>query len=274
MVRHLTFALLPLFFLVSCSQLQNQDDFRLRWSQLEEEGYNQADVEAEVRFGREVAARFLGARDGVDNRTLQTYVNTVGQYVAQYSGRDDIEFFFWVIEDEVINAYAMPGGYIFLTSKALSLMENEAQLAGVLAHEIAHVTERHIVKALDIQGASAGSTLTQLTSGANDAFRVALGQAADQAVSLLTESGLQHQDEYDADELGVLIMVQAGYEPEAYYQYLERVGAAQASALAEMSNTHPFMDDRLSRLDVVQKENGLQNLNYAVKEERFKRYLP
>jgi predicted Zn-dependent protease len=114
----------------------------------------------------------------------------------------------------------------------------------------------------------------QLTSGANDAFRVALEQAADQALDLLTETGLQHQDEYDADELGIFIMVQAGYDPNAYYQYMTSVAAASANALSEMSFTHPPMLTRLTQLENVLKSNNLGNLNYAVMEKRFLNNVP
>lgn len=248
-------------------------DFRVRWSELYTPNFEQADVEAEVRFGREVAARLLADKDGVASETLQRYVNTLGRYLAQYSGRDDIDFFFRVIESDVVNAYAMPGGYIFISSAALALMSNEAELAGVLAHEIAHVTERHVVNALDIK-AEEGAGLVQLTSGANDAFRVAMEQATDQALSLLTETGLQHQDEYDADELGLMIMVQAGYEPTAYYDYMVKVAAGSGYALQEMSATHPPMQQRLDHLADLLKTNDMENLNYAVMENRFLNNVP
>jgi predicted Zn-dependent protease len=262
--------------IVGCAVKPAEDDaqaFRKRWSELYTPSFEAADIEAEVRFGREVAARLLGDKDGVDNEKLQQYVNTLGRYLAQFGGRDDIDFYFRVIESDVVNAYAMPGGYIFLTSEALSLMTNEAQLAGVLAHEIAHVSEKHVVKALNIKSAG-GATLVQLTSGANDAFRVALEQAADQALTLLTESGLQHQDEYDADELGMFIMVQAGYDPTEYVQYMSVVASANKSLLSEMSHTHPPMSSRLTQLENALKSNNLENLNYAVMESRFLNNVP
>lgn len=256
-----------LVLLFSCATVDEQDDFRTRVSQVSSEAFTEADVAAEVRFGREVAARFLGERDGVADQPLQAYINTVGQYLAQFGGRDEIDYYFWVIDSDTVNAYAMPGGYIFINRATLALMENEAELAGVLAHEIAHVTERHIVHALDIRGADSGATLTQLTSGANDALRVALEQATEQALRLLTETGLQHQDEFDADEIGTLIMTQAGYDPLAYSRFLARI--AEANGTDELSKTHPSMIERLRYLAAVQQENGLESLNYALMERRF-----
>lgn len=255
--------------LVACNTNPPQDDFRVRWSQLDVPDLQQVDVEAEVRFGREVAARFLGGYDGTKDASLQQYVNTVGQYLVQFSGRSDIEFHFWVVESEQMNAYAAPGGYIFVTDSAINLMQNEAELAGVLAHEIAHVTQRHIVNALDIKAISGSASLTQFASGANDAFRVAFEQATDQALLLLQEDGLQHQDEYEADEVGTLIMVQAGYDPKPYQKYLSRVALAAPEQLAVLSKTHPPLTSRVQQLRSVHKENAIQNLDYPVMEERF-----
>ncbi|MEJ2044138.1 MAG: M48 family metalloprotease [Reinekea sp.] len=255
--------------IAACSSVATQDNFRARWSQLDVPDLQTADVEAEVLFGREVAARFLGENNGVDNASLQVYVNTLGQYLVQFCGRSDLEFHFWVIESDLVNAYAMPGGYVFVTSAAIDLMHNEAELAGVLSHEIAHVTQRHIVNALDIRGSARGRTLTQISAGASDVYRVAFEQVTEQALSLLREDGLQQVDEFEADEVGTLIMVQAGYQPTAYSRYLNRVNHADAAPLQELSKTHPSINLRLQRLRIVQQENALQNLGYPVMEHRF-----
>jgi beta-barrel assembly-enhancing protease len=255
--------------IAACSSVATQDNFRARWSQLDVPDLQTADVEAEVLFGREVAARFLGENNGVDNASLQVYVNTLGQYLVQFCGRSDLEFHFWVIESDLVNAYAMPGGYVFVTSAAIDLMHNEAELAGVLSHEIAHVTQRHIVNALDIRGSARGRTLTQISAGASDVYRVAFEQVTEQALSLLREDGLQQVDEFEADEVGTLIMVQAGYQPTAYSRYLNRVNHADAAPLQELSKTHPSINLRLQRLRIVQRENALQNLGYPVMEHRF-----
>jgi len=267
-------ASLCLFILLGCSNVNPSENFRLRVSELEKSVDSKADVEAEVRFGREVAARFLGRYDGQTNNLLQRYVNTLGQHLAQFSGRSDIEFHFLVVDSEEINAYAMPGGYVFVTSAAIELMDNEAELAGVLAHEIAHVREKHVVRALNIRGQTSGAALSQLTSGASDAFRIALNQATEAALSILTEKGLQKTDEYEADEIGLFIMVQAGYEPDAYLAYLSRLGLKTHSELSELSKTHPSIEARLNRLAQLKKSNGLENLNYAVLEERFLKFKP
>jgi len=244
-------------------------DFRARLSELDKSADAQGDVEAEVLFGRKVAARLLGGYDGVSDQELQYYVNQVGAYLVQFAGRDEIDFHFLIIQSAEINAYALPGGYIFVTSAAVAAMRNEAELAGVLAHEIAHVREKHIVKALDIRGVSAGAALGQLTSGGNDAFRVALTQASQAALAILTDDGLQQEDEFDADELAFYILVQGGYDSQAYLNFLARIDQNQQLSTREVSRTHPDMSTRLSRLQGLREANGLDNLQYAVVEDRF-----
>ena len=260
------------FILFQCANNPTEPDFRARWSDSLMAVDEQANTLAEVRFGRDVAARMLVDIDGVEDRELQTYVNTLGKYLAQYAARPEIDFYFWVIESETINAYAIPGGYIFITSGAYRLLTNEAELAGVLAHEIAHVKQKHIVNALDIKAVGSGASLTQLTSGASDAFRIALGQATEQAVTLLTADGLQQTDEFEADEIGLTIMVQAGYSPDAYVNYLQRVSQHSGEPVSELSQTHPTFTERLANLADVKTQYGMNNLNYAIVEERFARY--
>ncbi len=268
-----------IFFLVvmsmltfQCASVPVEEDFRARWSQTLLTDNELANTEAEIKFGREVAARMLADIDGLENFEIQKYVNTLGNYLAQYSARPDLQFYFWVIESDAINAYAMPGGYIFITSAAYRLLENEAELAGVLAHEIAHVKQKHIVHALDIKAVGAGATLTQLTSGASDAFRVAMNQASEQAVALLKKDGLHQEDEYEADEIGLTIMVQAGYEPDAYLRFLQRVATESARQLEEVTQTHPSFASRLTALEAVKRDYGMSNLNYAQLPERFNQF--
>src|SRR3989338_3678250 len=133
------------------------EDFRRRKSQtLAEESFStKDDVEAEIIFGREVAARILGRYKLYEDKNLARYINMVGRSAAQYANRPEIEFRFAILNTDIVNAFAAPGGYIFITKGALRLMEDEAELAGVLAHEVAHVSERHIVKELNIKGTEA-----------------------------------------------------------------------------------------------------------------------
>jgi len=140
-----------------------------------------SDITEEVRFGREVAARVIARYGLYENLQLMKYVNLVGKVLAMSTNRPELEFRFAVLNTDEINAYAAPGGYIFVTRGALAKMRDEAELAGVLAHEIGHVVEKHVVKELDIKGNddSAVSGLARVIGGSSDSARLAFAQAVD-----------------------------------------------------------------------------------------------
>ena len=99
--------------------------------------------ENEIAVGREVAGRTLGAAPLVADPELQAYVNRVGRWVAAQTERPDLPWHFGVIDSPAINAFAAPGGYVLVTRGLYEILDNEAQLAGVLGHEISHITGRH-----------------------------------------------------------------------------------------------------------------------------------
>ncbi|MFP5418655.1 MAG: M48 family metalloprotease, partial [Gammaproteobacteria bacterium] len=105
-------------------------------------------LEEEVRIGRQIAGNLLGAVPLVRDDALQRYVNLVGNWVAQQSGRNEVTWRFGVLDTEAINAFAAPGGYVFVTKGLYRMLDNEAELAGVLGHEIAHITKKHHLKVL------------------------------------------------------------------------------------------------------------------------------
>lgn len=175
-----------LFFSLNSYSQRSHESYRKRISQVKTK-FDGSDVAAEVEFGKSLAARILGKFKLVENPGLQSYVSTLGAGLAAKIGRPELKYHFAVIDNSEVNAYACPGGYIFITQGAINWMSNEAQLLGVLAHEIAHVNGRHVVKKLKIQGKD-GSMLSGLGSmigGATAAYREALGVALDKAYDLL-----------------------------------------------------------------------------------------
>ena len=231
----------------------------------------EADTEAEISLGREIAARILGKYELSDNRSLNRYITLVGRSIALNSNRPELPFHFALINTDEINAYTTPGGYVFLTRGALELMEDEAELAAVLAHEIAHATQKHIVKELDIkaseEGAEAG--LLHFLGGVSDPTRVAFTQAVDQAVSLLFEEGLKKEDEFEADLVGTMLATSTGYEPTALHRYLSRVKNIKGEKTAILSHTHPSFSDRLKALRTLHNEEGLASSDGPTVQKRF-----
>lgn len=234
-----------------------------------------ADVEAELEVGRDVAARVLGRYAMVKSDPLTRYINLVGRSVALHGARDEISFRFAVLDSETINAYAAPGGYVFVTRGALAAMRDESELAAVLAHEIAHVNQKHIVKELNIRGNedSTGAGLSRLLGGASDPARVAFAQAIDKAMNLLFEAGLKKEDEFEADRVGTLLTAAAGYDPTALQRYLVRVRQIQGKRTAVLDATHPSFDARIAALDQLLRSEQLDRIEAPRLAQRFEQNL-
>jgi beta-barrel assembly-enhancing protease len=203
----------------------------------------------EIAIGHDVASRILGAAPLVADAALQRYVNSVGRWLAAQTERADLPWQFGVLETPHLNAFAVPGGTIFITRGLLAQMRNEAELAGVLGHEIVHVLRKHHLKAIQ-KGAQ--------TALAGDALSLALKDrggsvAREKLISLGTEMygrGLDKSDELEADRFGVVIAARAGYDAyglPAVLQTLQSLNA-QDSQLALMFKTHPAPGERLDAL--------------------------
>jgi len=232
------------------------------------------DVRAEINFGREVAARVLGRFPLLRNERLTRYVSLVGTALAAQSGRPELNYHFAILDSDSVNAYSAPGGYIFITRGALEMANDEAELAAVLAHEIAHVSERHIVKALNIHASdnSGAAGLGRMLGAGSDTARVAFMQALDQAVKILFENGYSQQDELQADRMATLLLVNTGLDPLALRRYLARVQTVDNKSQA-INTTHPPSAERLESLDRLITEEHLIGLDMARNTTRFNRYV-
>lgn len=247
------------------------EDFRKRLYQEQGEAFSlEDDVKAEIVFGRVLAARILGKYSYYEDRKLNEYVNKVGKGLAQFANRPEIEFRFAVVDTNTVNAFAAPGGYIFVTKGALINMEDEAELAAVLAHEIAHVTERHIVKELNIKGTddSAVSGFAQVLGGGSGAAKAVFSQIVDQAAEILFEKGLKKQDEFDSDRVSIMIISTAGYDPLAVKRYLKKISGAEKETKG-LVGTHPSFAERIANVDNILADNQLMDKNYPRVKERF-----
>lgn len=199
----------------------------------------------EISMGREIAGRVLGAAPLVNDAALQAYVNRVGRWIAVQSERPDLPWRFAVIESPAINAFAAPGGYVLLTRGLYEILDTEAQLAGVLAHEIAHIVRRHHVTVLQKSAAlSAGAQLAQRDN------RTALINNMIGTGAEVFARGLDKSAEHEADAVGVVLAARAGYNPYGLVDVLHKL-AARGSADASMAllfKTHPQPGERLASL--------------------------
>jgi beta-barrel assembly-enhancing protease len=206
------------------------------------------DEKEEIAIGRDMAARLLGAAPLVADPQLQRYVNNVGRWLASQTERPELPWHFGVLEAPQLNAFAVPGGTIFVTRGLVARMRSEAELAGVLAHEIAHVLKKHHLKAIqkNAQSALAGEALSA-------AIKDQRSEARDKLISFGTEMyarGLDKGDELEADRLGVVIAARGGYDAYGLPAVLQTLQAMnpQDSGLALMFKTHPAPGERLDAL--------------------------
>ena len=199
----------------------------------------------EQAMGREIAGRMLGAAPLVNDAALQAYVNRVGRWIAQQSERPDLPWRFAVIDTASINAFAAPGGYVMLTRGLYDILDSEAQLAGVLAHEIGHVVKRHHVTVMQKSAAlSAGSQIAQ-RDNRSAMINNMIGTGAE-----VFARGLDKSAEYEADAVGVVLAARAGYNPFGLVDVLHKLAARGAgdNSMALLFKTHPLPGDRLAQL--------------------------
>lgn len=226
----------------------------------------------EVALGREIAGNLLGAAPLVKDAELQKYVNSVGRWVASQSERPDLPWRFGVIDSEDINAFAAPGGYIMVTKGLYRKLSNEAQLAGVLGHEIGHVVMKHQLKVLQKQqllNMGAGFLKDKYAKD-NQLASKAIGTGAEISARSLDKSA-----EYEADRLGLSYATRSGYEPYGLPEVLQTLGETNKNdgSVALLFKTHPHPDERLvalsdaigNRLDKVQNGKTLENRFYKLK---------
>ena len=211
---------------------------------------------------------------------LTTYVTQIGQGVAKNAERKDVKYTFTVLNSDEINAFALPGGYVYITRGLLSLANNEAEIAGVLGHEIGHVNARHTAE-------RAGKQQTAQVLGALGVLLATAiggdtgGQLAGAAANEVGADYLGHfsqQQEFEADSLGVRYLTKASYDPQAMASFLDSLNnqtsleaklkgtSTEVDALAQMKQSHPRTPDRVQK---AIEEAKVPVANPVVNRDRF-----
>ena len=224
--------------------------------------------EQEAALGREGYAAATAEYGVYDDVALAAYVDSVGRRVARASELPDLPWRFTVLDDAVVNAFAMPGGYIYVTRGLLAHMQSEAQLAGVLGHEIGHVTARHSAKQIT-QQQLAGLGLG-LAAAVSPAFR-RYGSTAEQALGLLMLK-YSRDDETQADELGVRYASTSGYDPReipATYRTLQRIAEKAGQSLPGYMSTHPDPGQRQERTTALAAKAAEGRSNMTVRQRGY-----
>jgi predicted Zn-dependent protease len=202
----------------------------------------------EIQIGQSMTETLLGARPLYDDPELQHYVNEVGLWVAQQSERPNLPWHFGVNDSDHINAFAAPGGYIIVTKGMMKQLRNEAELAGVLGHEVAHVNQKHHLKAL--RKSAYANLLGEGVAAATDTKHADLVKQLAGPTKELYARGLDKADEFEADRMGVVLAARAGYDPYGLPAVLTTLASAAPddNYLTLLTKTHPLPQVRLDNL--------------------------
>ena len=207
----------------------------------------------------------------LEDPELNDYIQSLGMRLAAQTPDGGHSFYFFIVRDPRINAFALPGGFIGVNQGLMVAAANEAQLASVLAHEISHVTQRHIARSIKAQGrqsmASAAAILAAIligaTTGAGDAVQagiaIAQGTAAQQRINFT------RANEYEADRVGIGVLAAAGFDPNAMPDFFETIGRRAGlggSQVPEFLQTHPVTSNRIAE----SRERAAQFVRTAVPE--------
>ena len=230
----------------------------------------------EISMGAEAAPEFEKEFDGrVPNQELQSYVQAVGGRVAAVSDRE-MPYEFTLVQSKVPNAFALPGGKIFITAGLMSRMTNERQLAAVLGHETGHVAAKHNVNGLQRQMGAA--VLVQIAGMILSGTEGQAAQGVAKVVAGMATMKYGRDDEYQSDQLGIKYMSQAGYNPWGMVELLnvlKSLSDSEGSTLTEMFQTHPLTGKRISEAEDTIKDKDeydrFSRKDTDPNEQRFRR---
>ncbi len=228
--------------------------------------------------GRVLAAKVVEHFGLWEDQAWMNYVNIIGRSLAPYSKRPDIKYMFGILDTDDVNAYSCPGGYIFVTRGLLGVVDSEAQLAGVLAHEIGHIGDKDIEKEVRKQAGlgaayNVGLMVAQnVEGGINSQQARALEQVGGASWDVLISKGLSKEDEYQADKFAALNAAKLGYNPNGIKSFLEKLVPMEKKKGAKLKillGTHPKPSKRIAQLDKVLAKNGLAGSSLPDHTQRF-----
>ena len=218
------------------------------------DGLRTINEQEEVKIGGDLAAMLLGAAPLVQDPAKQRYINTLGRWLALHSERPGLPWKFGIIDSDDFNAFSAPGGYVLVTRGLFDRMRSESELAGVLAHEIAHVERKHhlevLQRSLREQSLSEMRSYFTISTGSSigDRFSGALLRAGKD----MYVNGLDKNEEFEADRIGVVIAARSGYSPWGLAGVLQTLTATTDESTYGLHNrTHPLPLERLARLDAA-----------------------
>jgi len=205
-------------------------------------------------IGAKMAAQIRAERKISSDRVLTDYVNRTGQHIVRLSDRPGIPYQFSVIVSKDVNAFALPGGYVYVYTGLMKRLDTQAQLAGVLAHEISHVVARHSVKRLQ-EGLGFQALSTLVFGGAGQATKTVVGVGLG-----LVMQGYSRDMEAEADSYGTMYMARAGFNPDGMAQVMDKLSALSDGGYGfweNLASDHPPAAKRAAAVRTEIREKGL-----------------
>ena len=237
----------------------------------------------EYQLGRMVVQGLRDQGQILDDPEINDYIQNLGSRIASQAQESPQKFQFFVVRDQRINAFALPGGFIGVNQGLITTTANEAQLASVLAHEIAHVTQRHIARSIEAQGrqgmASAAAMLAAILIGAVTGTPDAAmaGMAVAQGTAAQARINFTRDNEYEADRIGIGFLAAAGFDPNAMPDFFETLGRRTGPSIyqaPEFLQTHPVSANRIAesrdRAALLKPSVTVESQSYAFIRERIR----
>jgi predicted Zn-dependent protease len=228
-------------------------------------------TDAEEReIGQQVSDKIVEEFGVYQDAAVTKYVTMLGIVLAQASSRPNLDWQFVVLDTEGVNAFAAPGGFVHITRGMLGLMKNEAELAGVLAHEVIHITDKHTVKT--IQNSSAVQVGTD-EYGSGGMAQSLVGKFVDAAYKNVLNNSFSRGDEDTADERGIMLANAVGYAPTGLPAALTKLAERNKDAKEPngLFASHPQIKDRLAKMERLIKERKLAAT--ATVQPRYAKYI-
>ncbi len=200
----------------------------------------------EIQLGRQYAAEINRQLPIIDDPTVNRYMNLLGDRISSQGSRK-IGYTFFLVNTDAVNAFALPGGFVYINRGLIEQTSNLSELAGVLAHEIAHVEERHSVKQIErVQRANLGGALASILLGGAAG---GLAQAGISVAGTAILAGYSREAERDADSVAVILLVKSGIDPNGlvtFFKHLLEEHERQPTLFEQWFSTHPLTEDRLA----------------------------
>jgi len=220
-------------------------------------------TQQEVQMGQQEAQQVNAQLPMVQDAVIQNYVNALGRRIASRTSRADLDWQFRVVNSEVVNAFALPGGFIYINRGVLSRASNMSEVAGVLGHEIEHVVRRHSVKQMEqAQGANVGVGILCALTGV---CQSGLAQAAINVGGTAVFAKFSRTDEVQADEGGFNNVMRAGISPRGMYTFFQKLLAEEQQSgggnAAAWFADHPGTSDRIADIQRMLSQVPASTLN-------------